>query len=104
KKKEGERLLAHVEPDMHVIKLEIGGKMLNSEQLASKMNELAIKGKSKIAIVIGWSLGLSDAEQKRSSVALSYSNMTFPDQIKRLILLEQVYRAYRINRGEPYHK
>jgi len=104
KKKEGERLLAHVQPDMHVITLEINGKMLNSEQLASKMNELAIYGKSKIAFVIGGSLGLSEAVQKRSNLALSFSKMTFPHQLMRLILLEQVYRAYRINRGEPYHK
>lgn len=104
KKKEGERLLAHVQPDMHVITLEIDGKMLNSEQLASKMNELAIYGKSKIAFVIGGSLGLSEAVQKRSNLALSFSKMTFPHQLMRLILLEQVYRAYRINRGEPYHK
>lgn len=104
KKKEGERLLAHVQPDMHVITLEIDGKMLNSEQLASKMNELAIYGKSKIAFVIGGSLGLSEAVQKRSNLALSFSKMTFPHQLMRLILLEQMYRAYRINRGEPYHK
>lgn len=104
KKKEGERLLAHVQPDMHVITLEIDGKMLNSEQLASKMNELAIYGKSKVAFVIGGSLGLSEAVQKRSNLALSFSKMTFPHQLMRLILLEQVYRAYRINRGEPYHK
>src|SRR5699024_4547211 len=73
KKTEGARLLAHVQPDMHVITLEINGKMLNSEQLASKMNELAIYGKSKVAFVIGGSLGLSEAVQKRSNLALSFS-------------------------------
>src|SRR5699024_3602697 len=93
KKKEGERLLAHVQPDMHVITLEINGKMLNSEQLASKMNELAIYGKSKVAFVIGGSLGLSEAVQKRSNLALSLSKMTLAHQLMRLILLEQVSRA-----------
>jgi|SRR5699024_2212491 len=104
KRKEGDRILTHIQPDMYVMTLEIRGKMLSSEQLASKMNELAIYGKSKIAFVIGGSLGLSEAIQKRSNFALSFSKMTFPHQLMRLILLEQVYRAYRINRGEPYHK
>jgi 23S rRNA (pseudouridine1915-N3)-methyltransferase len=104
KRKEGDRILAHIQPDMHVMTLEIYGRMLSSEQLASKMDELATYGKSKIAFVIGGSLGLSEKVQKRSNFALSFSKMTFPHQLMRLILLEQVYRAYRINRGEPYHK
>jgi len=78
--------------------------MLSSEQLAAKMDELATYGKSKVAFVIGGSLGLSEAVEKRSNLALSFSKMTFPHQVMRLILLEQVYRAFRINRGEPYHK
>ncbi|MBQ6447075.1 MAG: 23S rRNA (pseudouridine(1915)-N(3))-methyltransferase RlmH, partial [Bacillus sp. (in: Bacteria)] len=72
--------------------------------LAAKMDELATYGKSKIVFVIGGSLGISDDVQKRSDLALSFSKMTFPHQLMRLILLEQVYRGFRINRGEPYHK
>ncbi|MBP2078668.1 23S rRNA (pseudouridine(1915)-N(3))-methyltransferase RlmH [Oceanobacillus polygoni] len=104
KRKEGERILSQIAPDTYVITLEINGKMLSSEQLAAKMDELATYGKSKIAFVIGGSLGISDEVQKRSDLALSFSKMTFPHQVMRLILLEQVYRGFRINRGEPYHK
>lgn len=104
KKKEGERILAHISQDTYVITLEIGGKMLSSEQLAAKIDELGTYGKSKIAFVIGGSLGISKEVQNRSNLALSFSKMTFPHQLMRLILLEQVYRAYRIIRGEPYHK
>ncbi|MFD2627428.1 23S rRNA (pseudouridine(1915)-N(3))-methyltransferase RlmH [Oceanobacillus kapialis] len=104
KRKEGERILSHISQDTYVITLEINGKMLSSEQLAVKMDELATYGKSKIAFVIGGSLGISDEVQKRSDLALSFSKMTFPHQVMRLILLEQVYRGFRINRGEPYHK
>ncbi|WP_033827402.1 23S rRNA (pseudouridine(1915)-N(3))-methyltransferase RlmH [Bacillus andreraoultii] len=104
KKKEGERILAHISQDTYVITLEIGGKMLSSEQLAAKIDELGTYGKSKIAFVIGGSLGMSKEVQNRSNLALSFSKMTFPHQLMRLILLEQVYRAYRIIRGEPYHK
>ncbi|WP_339217879.1 23S rRNA (pseudouridine(1915)-N(3))-methyltransferase RlmH [Ornithinibacillus sp. FSL M8-0202] len=102
KRKEGERILSHVQQDTYVITLEINGKMISSEQLANKMDQLAIYGKSKIAFVIGGSLGISEAVQKRSDYALSFSKMTFPHQLMRLVLLEQVYRGFRINRGEPY--
>ena len=78
--------------------------MLTSEQLAEKIDELALYGKSKFVFVIGGSLGLGEAVMKRSNFALSFSKMTFPHQLMRLVLLEQVYRAWRINRGEPYHK
>jgi len=104
KQKEGERILAHISPDTYVITLEINGKMLTSEQLATKMDELATYGKSKIAFVIGGSLGLSQEVQQRSDYALSFSKMTFPHQLMRLVLVEQVYRGFRINRGGPYHK
>ncbi|MUK88182.1 23S rRNA (pseudouridine(1915)-N(3))-methyltransferase RlmH [Ornithinibacillus sp. L9] len=104
KEKEGERILSNIGQDTYVITLEINGKMLSSEQLAKKMDELATYGKSKVAFVIGGSLGISEAVQKRSDLALSFSKMTFPHQVMRLILLEQVYRGFRINRGEPYHK
>jgi len=104
KRKEGERILSHISADTFVITLEIQGKLLTSEQLAAKLDELATYGKSKVAFVIGGSLGLSDEVMKRSDFALSFSKMTFPHQLMRLILLEQIYRAFRINRNEPYHK
>lgn len=104
KQKEGERILSKLPPDTYVITLEIEGKGLSSEQLAKKMNELTTYGRSKIAFVIGGSLGLSQEVIHRSDLSLSFSKMTFPHQLMRLILLEQVYRAVKINRGEPYHK
>ncbi|MCB5935535.1 23S rRNA (pseudouridine(1915)-N(3))-methyltransferase RlmH [Caldibacillus thermoamylovorans] len=104
KRKEGERILSHLSEDTYIITLEISGRMLNSEQLAAKIDELGTYGKSKLAFIIGGSLGLSKEVQNRSDLALSFSKMTFPHQLMRLILLEQIYRAYRINRGEPYHK
>lgn len=104
KQKEGERILAKVHPDAHVIALAIQGKQMSSEQLASELDKLATYGKSKVAFIIGGSLGLSDEVLKRSNAQLSFSKMTFPHQLMRLILVEQVYRAFRINRGEPYHK
>ena len=104
KRKEGERILSHINQDTYVITLEINGKMLSSEQLAAKLDELATYGKSKVSFVIGGSLGISKDVQKRSDLALSFSKMTFPHQLMRLMLLEQVYRGFRIVRGEPYHK
>lgn len=99
KRKEGDRILAHIAPDTFVITLEIQGNMLTSEQLAKKLDELATYGKSKIAFVIGGSLGTSKEVESRSDLALSFSKMTFPHQLMRLLLLEQIYRGFRINRG-----
>ncbi len=104
KQKEGERILAKIHPDTHVIALAIEGRMLTSEQLADKIDKLALHGKSKLCFVIGGSLGLSDHVMERANEALSFSKMTFPHQLMRLVLVEQVYRAFRIVRGEPYHK
>jgi 23S rRNA (pseudouridine1915-N3)-methyltransferase len=104
KQKEGEKLLAKLSQDSYVIALAIDGKMKSSEELADSLDKLATYGKSKIAFVIGGSLGLSDEVLKRADEKLSFSKMTFPHQLMRLILLEQVYRAFRINRNEPYHK
>jgi 23S rRNA (pseudouridine1915-N3)-methyltransferase len=104
KQKEGERILAKINPDTYVIALAINGKLKSSEELADTIDKLATYGKSKIAFVIGGSLGLSDEVLKRADEQLSFSKMTFPHQLMRLILVEQVYRAFRINRGEPYHK
>ena len=102
--KEGERILKCIRDDMYVITLEIGGKMLSSEELADKVNMLGIRGQSSVAFVIGGSIGLGREVLKRSDYALSFSKMTFPHQLMRVILLEQVYRSYRIINGEPYHK
>jgi len=104
KKKEGERILAKVPADAHVIALAIEGKQKSSEELADTIDKLGTYGKSKVTFIIGGSLGLSDEVLKRADDKLSFSKMTFPHQLMRLILVEQVYRAFRINRGEPYHK
>ncbi|KYD21139.1 23S rRNA (pseudouridine(1915)-N(3))-methyltransferase RlmH [Parageobacillus toebii] len=104
KQREGERILAKIPNDAYVIALAIEGKMKSSEQFAASLDKLATYGKSKIAFIIGGSLGLSKQVMQRADEALSFSKMTFPHQLMRLILLEQIYRAFRINRGEPYHK
>ena len=77
---------------------------LTSEELAQKIDTLGVQGTSHIIFVIGGSLGLGEEVLKRSNYALSFSKMTFPHQLMRVILLEQIYRSYRINCGEPYHK
>lgn len=104
KQKEGERILAKISPDTHVIALAIDAKQRTSEAFARELDDLATYGKSKIAFVIGGSLGLSDDVMKRSDDTISFSKMTFPHQLMKLVLCEQIYRAYRINRNEPYHK
>ncbi|MGM9986845.1 MAG: 23S rRNA (pseudouridine(1915)-N(3))-methyltransferase RlmH [Bacillaceae bacterium] len=104
KQKEGQKILNKISDDTHVIALAIEGKQRSSEQFAAELDRLATYGKSKIAFVIGGSLGLSEEVMKRANDTISFSKMTFPHQLARLILLEQVYRAYRINRNEPYHK
>ncbi|WP_065409488.1 23S rRNA (pseudouridine(1915)-N(3))-methyltransferase RlmH [Pseudobacillus wudalianchiensis] len=104
KQKESERILAKISPDTHVIALAIEGKMKTSEELAKNLDQLATYGKSKIAFIIGGSLGLHEGVMKRANDTLSFSKMTFPHQLMRLILVEQIYRSFRINRGEPYHK
>ncbi|MFK8794736.1 23S rRNA (pseudouridine(1915)-N(3))-methyltransferase RlmH [Planococcus plakortidis] len=104
KKKEGERILAKIPQDAYVIALAIDGKMKTSEQLAKDMESLMTYGRSKVVFVIGGSLGLHDEVLKRADEKLSFSKMTFPHQLMKLILLEQVYRSFRIMKGEPYHK
>ncbi|OEF97350.1 23S rRNA (pseudouridine(1915)-N(3))-methyltransferase RlmH [Desulfuribacillus alkaliarsenatis] len=104
KDKEGQRILGNIKPDSHCIALAIEGKQQSSEALAANLDKLATYGKSHITLVIGGSLGLSDDVLKRADEKLSFSKMTLPHQLMRLILLEQVYRAFRINKGEPYHK
>ena len=102
--KEAERILKHVKDDAFVITLEINGRQLTSEELAGKIDTLGIQGHSHIAFIIGGSIGLGREVLKKSNFALSFSKMTFPHQLMRVILLEQLYRSYRIITGEPYHK
>lgn len=104
KKKEGDRILKVLKDDSYCISLVILGNMLSSEELADQMEKLFVSGKSHISFVIGGSLGLSNEVLKRSDYQLSFARMTFPHQLMRLILLEQIYRAYRIINNEPYHK
>lgn len=104
RQKEGERILKYIKDDAYVITLEIGGKMLDSVELSKKIENLGIQGTSHIVFVIGGSIGLGKEVCDRSNYALSFSKMTFPHQLMRVILLEQVYRSYRIMAGEPYHK
>lgn len=104
RKKEGERILRYVKEDAYVITLEIGGTMLDSVAFAKKMETLGVQGKSHIIFIIGGSIGLGEDVLKRSDYGLSFSKMTFPHQLMRVILLEQVYRSYRIIEGAPYHK
>ena len=102
--KEAERILKYVREDAYVITLEIGGNMLDSVEFSRKLENLGIQGKSHIVFVIGGSIGLGEDVLRRSDFALSFSKMTFPHQLMRVILLEQIYRGYRIMAGEPYHK
>ena len=104
RQKEGERILKSIADDAFVITLEIEGKMLDSVEFSKKIEQLGIQGKSHICFVIGGSIGLGPEVLKRSNYALSFSKMTFPHQLMRVILLEQIYRAYRIQMKEPYHK
>lgn len=102
--KEGERILKNIRDNDYVVTLEIEGIQKSSEELAGFIHSLEVSGRSDITFVIGGSLGLSDEVKKRSDFALSFSKMTFPHQLMSVVLLEQIYRAYKINRGEPYHK
>ena len=104
KDKEGERLLKHIKEDAYIICLAIDGKQLDSVELSEKMNQLFVTGNSHICFVIGGSLGISDNVLKRANYKLSFSKMTFPHQLMRVILLEQIYRSFRIMNNEPYHK
>ena len=104
KDKEGERILSSIKEGSYVVALAIEGEMLNSVKLSEKISALGVGGTSQIVFVIGGSLGLSEAVLKRADYKLSFSPMTFPHQLMRVILLEQIYRGYRIMNGEPYHK
>lgn len=104
KNKEAERILKHIKEDGFVYTLEIEGEKPDSVSFAKQIESLAVRGISHIQFVIGGSLGLSAKVSKRADQAISFSNMTFPHQLMRVILLEQIYRSYRIISGEPYHK
>ena len=104
KNKEGARLLNVLKDDSYKIILAIDGKNLSSPELADKIDKIGLSGKSHIQFVIGGSLGLSDDVIKKADMKLSFGRMTFPHQLMRVILLEQIYRSYRIISNEPYHK
>ena len=104
KEKEGDRLLSFIKDDSYVIALAIDGKMLDSVELSEKIDHLMLSGKSDIVFVIGGSLGLDKRVLDRADYKLSFSKMTFPHQLMRVILLEQIYRSFRIMKNEPYHK
>lgn len=104
REKEGRRILEKLREDAFVCTLEINGKRLSSEELARWMEKLTVGGTSHIMFVIGGSLGLHESVSRRADLRLSFSDMTFPHQLMRVILTEQVYRAFRIIHGEPYHK
>jgi 23S rRNA (pseudouridine1915-N3)-methyltransferase len=104
KDKEGEAILKQVKDTMFVVTLDLKGKMLSSEELSDFIKGCGIRGRSNIAFIIGGSLGLSKAVLDRADYSLCFSKMTFPHQLMRVILLEQVYRGFKIMSGEPYHK
>lgn len=104
KAKEGDRILSSLRDDAYVIALAIEGNMLDSVGFSEKLEKLAVASVSHIVFVIGGSLGLDTRVLSRADYKLSFSKMTFPHQLMRVVLLEQIYRAYRIMRGEPYHK
>ena len=101
---EGKNILRKIKGGSYVIALDVKGKMLSSEDLAGTLSELSVEGKSDLTFIIGGSLGLSSEVLSRADLRLSFSKMTFPHQMMRVVLLEQIYRAYKINKNEVYHK
>ena len=101
---EGQRLLKHLKEDDYVIALAIEGRMQDSVELSENINRLMLQGRSSLTFIIGGSLGLSPEVLKRADQLLSFSRMTFPHQLMQVILLEQIYRSFRIMKNEPYHK
>lgn len=104
RRKEGERLMKYLQEDAYVIALAIQGKQMTSEGFADKLEQLGLQGKSHIIFIIGGSIGLASEILNCADELLSFSMMTFPHQLMRVVLLEQIYRGYRIMYGEPYHK
>jgi len=103
-RKEGERILPKIGQQDYVIALCVDAKQHTSEEMAGKIKSLFVEGKSNLSFVIGGSLGLSDQVLGRANECMSMSRMTFPHQLARVVLLEQLYRAAKINAGERYHK
>ncbi len=101
---EGEKILANIKNDSFVITMEILGKQLSSEDFAQKINEISMSGISELVFIIGSSCGLSPTVSNRANFKLSFSKMTFLHQFARLLLVEQIYRAFKILKGETYHK
>ncbi|MCQ2753965.1 MAG: 23S rRNA (pseudouridine(1915)-N(3))-methyltransferase RlmH [bacterium] len=101
---EGEKILANIKPDSYVITLEILGKQLSSEDFSVKIGEIINSGVSELVFIIGSSCGLAKTVSERANFKLSFSKMTFLHQFARLILVEQIYRAFKIMKGETYHK
>ena len=101
---EGRKIISKIPQNSFIISLEIEGKQISSEIMSKKIEEIMIGGNNDITFIIGGSLGLSDEVKKMSNFKLSFSKMTFPHQLMRLILLEQIYRSFRIMKNEPYHK
>lgn len=104
KDKEGERILAKVSDQSYVFALAINGKQYDSVEFANKIERLGITGQSNLTFIIGGSLGLSKNVLKRANEEISFGKLTFPHQLMRLVLVEQIYRGFRIIQGEPYHK
>lgn len=104
KDKEGRKLLSKIPQNSFIISLEIEGKEISSEELSKKIEDLMVSGINDITFIIGGSLGLSQEVRNKANYKLSFSKMTFPHQLMRIILLEQIYRGFRIIRGEPYHR
>ena len=104
KQKEGQKILSKIPQNSFIISLEIQGREISSEDLSKKMEDVMVSGINDITFIIGGSLGLSDEVRNISNFKLSFSKMTFPHQLMRLILLEQIYRGWRIMKNEPYHK
>lgn len=104
RQREGDKILAKIKPDSFVITLEIDGELITSERFAKKLEQLMVSGKSHLTFIIGGSIGLSGTIKKKADFAVSFGHFTYPHQLMRLMLLEQIYRAFKIVRKEPYHK
>lgn len=101
---EGQRILAKLKRDTFVIILDIAGELLSSENLAEKLERLMVTGKSHVTFIIGGSIGLSEEVKEKANLKISFGRVTYPHQLMRLILVEQIYRCFKIIRDEPYHK
>lgn len=104
KEKEGQNILNKIKENMFVVAMDLAGKQLSSEEFSDYIDNLGVTGNSNIAFIIGGSLGISKAVLNRANYKLCFSKMTFPHQLFRVMLLEQIYRGFRIMKGEPYHK